>query len=163
MKRGEKTMLNNVSSPEERRLVILRGIDQDLTNLEIAEKMDIRIGVVKRDLKAMKYVRDPELIQAYTDKKKRALKIRQKPANERNERFKLMTGMTFQKKNFENMVSYYRPELIKILRSKDENAAIMGLSKSVQRTLVRNEIIDGFTHSRQISFKARNYLPLASD
>jgi hypothetical protein len=92
MKRGEKTMLNNVSSPEERRLVILRGIDQDLTNLEIAEKMDIRIGVVKRDLKAMKYVRDPELIQAYTDKKKRALKIRQKPANERNERFKQNLG-----------------------------------------------------------------------
>jgi hypothetical protein len=162
MKRGEK-MLNNVGSPEERRLVILRGIGQDLTNLEIAEKMDIRIGVVKRDLQAMKYVRDPELIQAYSDKKKRALKIRQKPAKERNERFKLMTGLTFQKKNFENMVSYYRPELIKILRSKDENAAIMGLSKSVQRTLVRNEIIDGFTHRRQISFKARNYLPLASD
>jgi hypothetical protein len=162
MKRGEK-MLNNVGSPEERRLVILRGIGQDLTNLEIAEKMDIRIGVVKRDLQAMKYVRDPELIQAYSDKKKRALKIRQKPSKERNERFKLMTGMTFQKKNFENMVSYYRPELIKILRSKDENAAIMGLSKSVQRTLVRNEIIDGFTHRRQISFKARNYLPLASD
>jgi hypothetical protein len=156
-------MLNYVGSPEERRLVILRGIDQDLTNLEIATKMDIRIGVVKRDLKAMKYIKDPELIQAYTDKKKRALKAKQAPSNVRNKRFKLMTGMTFQEKNFENMVSYYRPELTKILRSKDENTAIMGLSKSVQRTLARNEIIDGFTHSRQISSKARNYLPLASD
>ena len=162
MKRGEKT-LNNFNSPEARRLVILSGIDQDLTNLEIATKMDIRIGVVKRDLKAMKYIRDPELKQAYTDKKRRALASKQSLVNVRNERFKLMTGITFKKKNFENMVSYYRPELIKILRSKDENAAIMGLSKSVQRTLARNEITDGFTNRRKISFKARYYLPLASD
>jgi transposase len=154
-------MLNSASSPEERRLVILSGLGQDLTNLEIATKMGVKISVVKKDLRAMKYNRDSDLKQAYTDKEKRALKIRQKPAKERNERFKLMTGMTFQKKNFENMVNYYRPELIKILRSKDENAAIMRLPKNVQRTLTRNEITDGLTNKRQISSKARDYLPLA--
>jgi transposase len=156
-------MLNNVNSPEERRLVILSGIGQDLTSLEIATKMGVKISTVKNDLRAMKYNRDSDLKKAYTDMKKRALKIRQKPAKVRNERFKLMTGMTFQEKNFENMVNYYRPELIKILRSKDENAAIMGLPKSVQRTLTRNDITDGLTNRRQISSKARNYLPLASD
>jgi hypothetical protein len=159
----EKIMQNNVNSPEARRLVILRGIDQDLTNLEIAEKMGVNINVVKSDLKGMKYTRDPDLKQAYTDKKIRALTAKKARAHVRNKKFKLMTGMTFQEKNFENMVHYYRSELIKILKSKDENEAIMALPKSVQRTLSRNEIINGFTNSRQISSKARNYLPLASD
>jgi hypothetical protein len=156
-------MLNIVSSPEARRLVILEGIGQDLTNLEIATKMGVKIHMIKSDLRVMKYHRDSELKQAYTDKKIRAIASKQAIVNMRNDKFKRMTGMTFQKKNFENMVSYYRPELIKILRSKDENTAIMSLPKSVQRTLARNKIIDGFTHSRQISSKARNYLPLASD
>jgi hypothetical protein len=111
----------------------------------------------------MKYIKDPDLKQAYEDKKIRALKAKQAASIVRNKRFKLMTGMTFQEKNFENMVSYYRPELIKILNSKDENAAIMGLSKSVQNTLARNEIINGLTNRRQISSNARNYLPLARD
>lgn len=156
-------MLNNICSPEERRLVILEGIGQDLTNVEIAAKMGVQIHVVRSDLKGMNYSRDPDLKQAYTDKKIRALASKQAIVNVRNERFKLMTGMTFQKKNFENMVSYYRPELIKILGSADENTAIMGLPKSVQRTLARNEITDGLTNRRQISSKARDYLPLAHD
>ena len=163
MKRVEKTMQNNVRSPEERRIVILRGIGQDLTSLEIAAKMDVKISIVKSDLKAMKYHRDPELKQAYTDKKMRALASKQALVNGRNERFKIMTGMTFQEKNFENMVTYYRPELIKILRSKDENAEIIGLPKSVQRTLTRNKITNGLTHRRQISSSAREYLPLARE
>jgi hypothetical protein len=156
-------MIKNVPSPEARRLLILRGIDLDLTSLEIAIKMGVKSGMIKRDLMEMKFKRDPELIQAYTDKKNRALASRQKPAKMRNARFKRMTGMTFQEKNFENMVNYYRPELIKILGSKDENIAIMGLPKSVQRSLTRNEIIKGHKKCRQISSKARNYLPLPSD
>ena len=156
-------MLNNICSPEERRLVILEGIGQDLTNVEIAAKMGVQIHVVRSDLKGMNYSRDPDLKQAYTDKKIRALKTRQAPAKLRNKRFKLMTGMTFQEKNFENMVYHYRPELIEILGSEDEALAIMGLSTSIQKTLTRNKIIDGFTHSRQISSKARDYLPIARD
>jgi hypothetical protein len=111
----------------------------------------------------MKYIKDPDLKQAYEDKKIRALKAKQAASIVRNKRFELMTGMTFQEKNFENMVSYYRPELIKVLRSKDENAAIMGLSKSVQKTLTRNEITDGLTNRRRISSKARILLPLVHD
>jgi len=156
-------MLKNVSSPEDRRLVILRGIGQDLTSLEIATKMGVKLGRIKSDLKAMKYHRDPGLKQAYTDKKIRALASKQAHVNVRNERFKLMTGMTFQEKNFDNMVNYYRPELIKILGSKDEALAIMGLPKSVQKTLSRNEIINGLKFSRKVSSKARDYLPRARD
>ena len=154
-------MLNNVCSPEERRLGILEGIGQDLTSLEIATKMGVKIHIVKKDLKAMKYSRDSKLKQAYIDKKIRAIASKQARVNVRNERFKSMTGLTFQEKNFENMVFYYRPELIEILGSEDEALAIMGLSKSVQRTLARNKIIDGLKFSRQISSKARDYLPRA--
>lgn len=152
-------MLNSFHSPEERRPVILRGIGQDLTSSEIATKMGVRINVVKSDLRTMRFNRDPGLRQAYADKKTHALTSRQARVNVRDERFKLMTGMTFKKKNFENMVHYYRHELIKILRSDDENAAIMDLPKSVQRTLARNEITDGLTNRRQISSKALDYLP----
>jgi len=156
-------MLNNVSSPEARRLDILSGIDQDLTNLEIATKMGVKIHVVKSDLKGMKYNRDLALKQAYTDKKIRAIASKQAIVNVRNEKFKSMTGKTFQEKNFENMVYFYRPELIKILGSEDETIAIMVLPKSVQRTLARNKIINGLKFNRQISSKARNYLPLMHD
>jgi hypothetical protein len=158
-----KKMLNNISNPEARRLVILRGIDQDLTNLEIATKMGVKIHIVKSDLRAMKFNRDSELKQAYTDKKIRAIASKQAIVNVRNEKFKSMTGKTFQEKNFENMVYFYRPELIKILGSEDETIAIMGLPTSIQRTLARNEIINGLKFNRQISSKARNYLPLVYD
>jgi hypothetical protein len=148
-------MLNNVISPEERRLVILEGIGQDLTNVEIAAKMGVKIGRIKSDLRAMKYHKDSELKQAYTDKKIRAIASKQAIVK----KFKSMTGMTFQEKNFENMVYYYRPELIEILGSEDEAIAIMGLPTSVQRTLARNKIINGLKFNRQISSKARDYLP----
>lgn len=141
--------------------MILSGIDQDLTSLEIAEKMGVKIGRIKSDLKAMKYHRDPELKQAYMEKKIRSLASKQTLVNVRNERFKLMTGMTFQEKNFENMVNYYLPELIKIIGSKDENAGIMRLPKNVQRALTRNEIIIGHKKWRQISSKARDQLQRA--
>jgi hypothetical protein len=158
--RSEKEkMLNNVISPEERRLVILEGIGQDLTNVEIAAKMGVKIWRIKSDLRAMKYHKDSELKQAYTDKKIRAIASKQAIVNVRNEKFKSMTGMTFQEKNFENMVYYYRPELIEILGSEDEAIAIMGLPTSVQRTLARNKIINGLKFNRQISSKACDYLP----
>lgn len=156
-------MLNNVSSPEARRLVILEGIGQDLTNLEIATKMGVKIRMIKSDLRAMKYRRDSELKQAYTDKKIRAIASKQAIVNVRDEKFKSMTGKTFQEKNFENMVYFYRPELIKILGSEDETIAIMGLPTSIQRILARNKIINGLKFNRQISSKARDSLPRVRD
>ena len=161
-KTGVKSMLNNVRSPEERQLGILSGIGQDLTSLEIATKLGVRISIIKKDLKVMRYNRDYEiraqLKQAYKDKKIRAIASKQAIANARGEKFKRMTGMTFQEKNFDNMVDYYRPELLKIIGSADEQVAIIDLPKSVQRTLVRNKIIGGLKFGRQISSKARHYL-----
>ena len=151
-------MLTNVRSPEERRLVILSGIGQDHSSLEIAAELGVKSWVVNSDLRAMRYHRDPELRKAYMDQEVRALASRQKLVNVGNEKFKHMTGMTFQEKNFENMVNYYRPELIKVLKSEDEEAAITGLPRSVQRTLARNEITNGVRRRRRVSSRACDYL-----
>ena len=157
--KGEKTMSNNINETEDRRLMILKGIGQDLNVLEIATKLGVNRWIVSKDLRTMRYNRDPELIKAYKDRAARALANRQSFTKVRDERFHLMTGMTFQEKNFENMISFYTPELMKILSSKKEYVAIMGLSKGVQRTLVHNEIIAGRKYRRRISSKARSFLP----
>jgi hypothetical protein len=75
-----------------------------------------------------------------------------------------MTGMSFQEKNFENMINFYRPELIKIIMSQDENMAISSLSKNIQKVFTNNKIISGGARTvgvdkRKISSKARGYLP----
>lgn len=155
----EEKMLNNIREPEERRQMILKGISQDLNNLEIATQMGVNRWIVMRDLRSMKFTKDPELKQAYLDQEKRLVASKLSMNNVRDDRFHHMTGMTITEKNFENMVNFYRPELMKILESKDEYIAITNLSKSVQRTLVHNEIIAGRKYRRQISSKARGYLP----
>jgi hypothetical protein len=66
----EKTMTNTFS-PEERRLMILRGIQQDHTHIQIAAEMGVGKWTVLNDLKAMSHNRDPELKQAYVDKEMR--------------------------------------------------------------------------------------------
>ena len=155
-------MINNALSQDQRRLAIIRGIDQDLSNNEIAKEMGVNIKIIMSDLMKMKYKRDPKLIQAYREKKIRTQTLINKPARIRNARFKNMTGMTFQEKNFENMISFYRSELMKILKSKNESKAIMNLPKNVQRSLKRNGIIDGQKKMRKISSKAREYLSHSS-
>lgn len=157
--KGEKTMSNNINETEDRRLMILKGIGQDLNIWEIAAKLGVNRWIVSKDLRTMRYNRDPELIKAYKDRAARALANRQSFTKVRDERFHIMTGMTFQEKNFENMISFYTPELMKILSSKKEYVAIMDLSKGVQRTLVHNEIIAGRKYRRRISSKARSFLP----
>ncbi|MBN1683568.1 hypothetical protein JW865_08470 [Candidatus Bathyarchaeota archaeon] len=151
-------MINEISSPEERRMMILEGIDQDLTPLEIAEKMGVDRWRVLKDIKYMKYNRDSELKQAYIDRESRLLKKKQLISNAREKRFHLMTGKTIQEKTFENMINYYKPELNLIMGSKKEYLAIMKLDKSIQRVLKHNEIITGRRDRRQISKKARGFL-----
>jgi hypothetical protein len=151
-------MSNNNQEPEERRKVILDGINSDLNSQEIATQLGVNMRVVIRDLRAMKYNRDPALKQAYLEQEARLVAGRLVLTNVKDDKFRRMTGMSFQEKSFENMVDYYTPELTKILESKDQYVAIMNLSKSVQRTMTHNEIIAGRKYRRQISPKARVYL-----
>ena len=151
-------MTNDAISPEERRLLILKGINQDHTSTEIATEMGVRKWIVLNDLRAMKYAKDPELKQAYLDKETRANTNRQTQINLRDERFRHMTGKTFQEKNFENMVNYYKSELQAIYKSRDERVAISCLSKNVRKTLKHNEITTGHGSREHLSGKARDLL-----
>ncbi|MBN1683297.1 hypothetical protein JW865_07075 [Candidatus Bathyarchaeota archaeon] len=151
-------MMNEISDPEERRIIIIKGINQDLTSLEIARKIGVNKWQVMKDIKAMKYNKDPDLRQAYIDRESRLLKKKQSKNNLREKKFINMTGKTIQEKTFENMINYYKPELNLIIGSKKEYLAIMKLDKSIQRVLKHNEIIDGGRDRRQISKKAREYL-----
>ena len=45
--------------------MILRGINQDHTSIQIADEMGVKKWIVINDLRAMKYNKDPELKQAY--------------------------------------------------------------------------------------------------
>jgi spore germination protein YaaH len=149
--------IQNINA-EERRLMILRGIGQDHTTIEIAAEMGVRKWMVLNDLRAMNYSRDPELKQAYLDKETRAHAGKQSLVNIRDERFHNMTGMTFQEKNFENMINYYKAELDLIYKSKDEFTAITGLSGDIRKTLKRNDILTGHRGKIQLTAKARDYL-----
>ena len=151
-------MTNQNMNADERRLMILKGIDLDHSTIEIAAEMGVRKWMVLNDLRAMNYSRDPELKQAYIDKETRAQAGQLSVTNQRNERFLKMTGKTFQEKNFENMISYYRAELDTIYKSKDEFVAITHLSDGTRKTLKRNEILTGYRRRIQLSEKARSFL-----
>jgi hypothetical protein len=146
-------------SAEDRRFLILKGIGEGLSYLEIATGMGVDRFQIMRDIRSMHYNRDPELKQAQFDRDKRVVTGKASLSKVGEERFYSMLGMSVQEKNFQNMMSFYRPELVKILQSGDEGVAIMGLAKSVQKILVHNEIIGGRKSSRQISHKAREALP----
>jgi len=72
-----------------------------------------------------------------------------------------MTGMTFKEKSFNNMMSYYKPELSKILKSENEYDAIRELSKSVRKTLKKNGIIARVQKNSGLTRRARTYLSRA--
>jgi len=155
-------MTNNISSPEERRLIILRGIGNDHTTIEIAAEIGVGRWIILNDLRAMKYNKDPELKQAYLDKETRVQANTQSQISHRDDRFQHMTGMTFQEKNFQNMINYYKAELQRIYESPDECTAITGLSSNVRKTLKRNNITTGHGKKNQLTVKARDYLCLSN-
>lgn len=156
--KDKNTMINHTISAEERRLIILRGIQQDHTNIEIAAEMGVGKWTVLNDLRAMSYSKDPELKQAYEDKETRLHTSKESVTNIRDEKFLKMTGMTFQEKNFRNMINYYKAELQFIYKSKDECTAITGLSTDIRKTLKRNDILTGNRGRIQLTDKARDYL-----
>ena len=118
------------------------------------------------DLRYMKYNGDPELKQAQMTRdkiraEKRSHIVREKTHVKQNERFQRMMGMTIQEKTFRNMIDFYKPELLKILRSSDQNAAIMKLSRSVRKTLILNGVIAYERNHREIASDALEYLAIA--
>lgn len=138
--------------------MILRGIQQDHTSIQIAEEMGVGKWTVLNDIKAMSRNRDSELKQAYLDKSTRLHANSVSVTNIRDAKFLVMTGLTFQEKNFQNMIDYYKAELQLIFKSKDEQTAITGLSTDIRKTLRRNDILTGHRGRVKLTDKARDYL-----
>jgi hypothetical protein len=155
--RREK-MSNEVREPEERRLAILKGIGQDFNILDIASQLGVNKFLIMSDLRYMRHIKDFGLKQANEDRFACRLANKLSLKKISNEKIRLMIGMTIEEKNFENVVNFYRSELMKILESKNEELAIKGLSKSVRKTFENNEIIDWRKNNHLISQKARAYL-----
>lgn len=156
-------MSNFIRERQERRPIILRGISQDLEHSEIATKLGVNRRVVLNDLKIMRYKGDPELKQArraqeQIREKYQSVSTGDKVHTRQNERFLRMTGMTLQEKSFRNMIDFNRQELMKVLNSEDQNAAIFKLPKSIRRILMHNGIITKGWHNREITTHAREYL-----
>ena len=106
---------------------------------------------------------DLGLIQAEKDqvlvREKKALLItKEKRHFKQNERFLGMTGITLQEKSFRNMIDFNKYELLKILKSEDQHAAIIKLPASIRKTLKKNGIITKRWQDNEITIKTRDYL-----
>jgi len=151
---------------EERRPIIIKGIRRDLNYSEIAAQAGVNRWVILSDLRYMKYNGDPDFKQAQIARnkiraEKRSHIAREKTHVKQDERFQRMMGMTIQEKTFRNMIDFYKPELLKILRSSDQNAAIMKLSRNVRKTLILNGVITYGRNHREIASDALEYLAIA--
>ena len=149
-------MSNFTHLGRKRRQIILKGISQGLKYSEIAAQLGVNRWTILNHIKYMKKNRDPELKQAQKTQeqifaKKHSVFTSEKKYVRQNKRFLNMTGMTLQEKTFRNMINFYKPELIKILSSRDQHGAIMKLPKSIRRTLIHNEIIVNKRNNREIS------------
>ena len=140
-----------------RRQALLNGIKQNLNYNEIAAQLGIRRGELIADVKAMRRSRDPDFFKAQRVGLAKNSKEKQSVSKKRDENFYDMTGMTFHEKSFQNMVYFYKPELMAILGSEDHEAAIRKLPKSTRRTLIHNGILNK-RNSTEITQKARNQL-----
>jgi len=158
-------MLENISARNERRLIILEGISQDLGHSEISAQLGSNRWVVRSDIKYMQRNDDLGLRLAKEDqaliREEKVLLLTEETRHfKQNQRFQSMTGITLQEKSFRNMIDYNRHELINILRSEDQNAEIFKLSKSIQRTLKKNGIITKRWKDSEITERAQEYLTI---
>jgi hypothetical protein len=156
-------MLENTIAREKRRLIILKGISQDLKNSEISAQLEANRWVVMGEIKFMRRNGDlglkrAEKAQVQVRKKKVLLFTKGKTHFKQNERFLGMTGISLQEKSFRNMIDFNKYELLKILKSEDQHAAIIKLPKSIQKTLKKNGIITKRWQDNEITIKTRDYL-----
>ena len=147
---------------DERRQVILKGIRLDRSITKIAAELGVRRWTVLNEIRVMRHANDPELKLAYNEKEESTRISTQHKINKRNERFLKMTGMTFQEKNFLNMLNFYKSELKSVHKPDDENRIITSLSTNIRKTLRRNSIITNVGGKTRLTEMARNYLDLNS-
>jgi hypothetical protein len=159
----EIPLLVNAVARKRRRLIILRGISQDLKHSEISAQLGANRWVIMSDIKFMRRTGDlglekAEAAQVQAREKKVLLFTKEKSNFKQNERFLGMTGITLQEKSFRNMIDFNKHELLEILKSKNQHTAIIKLPKSIQKTLKRNGIITKRWQDNEITELAQEYL-----
>jgi len=105
-------------------------------------------------------LKQAEKAQVQVREKKVLLLTREKKHFKQNERFLSMTGMTLQEKSFRNMIDFNKHELLKILKSEDQHAAIIKLPTSIRKTLKKNGIITKRWQDNEITERAQEYLTI---
>ena len=123
-----------------KRNAILEGISQNISVVDISRHTGTTRREVVRIIRAMRRNKDPELREA-EDVAEAENNSRLNTSQKLDNKFYEMTGLTFQEKTFQNMVAFYRPELISIVNTRDQDTAIRKLPTSVRKTLVRNNIL----------------------
>ncbi len=134
-------ILKNILEEKHRKQEILDGISQNLSYRQIAYNIGIRRRALIRDINAMRRTRDPELLDAQRVAENRIDEEKKAASKTREKKFYDMTGMTLIEKSFQNMVNFYKPELIHIINSDDQIAAVRKLPTSVRKTLTKNNIL----------------------
>jgi hypothetical protein len=141
-----------------RRLSILKGISHGSNAPAIALELGIATSVVKHEIQVMRYLRDEGLKEAEKVAFELPVNKPRTAAIAGSKRFLEMTGLTFQEKTFRNMVEFYKPELLGVIRAANQYEALMRLPKSVLKTLRNNEIINHERKNLVITAKARSQL-----
>ena len=158
-------MLEINSARKKRRLIILKGINQDIKHSEISVQLGAKRWVIKNDIKFMRRngdlgLQQAEKAQAQVREKKVSLLEKEKKHFKQNERFQRITGITLKEKSFRNMIDFNKHELLKILKSEDQHVAIIKLSKSIRKTLKKNGIITKKWQDNEITPRAEEYLTI---
>ena len=151
-------MSNKIQEREARRLDVIDCIRSGFSNTMIARRLEVPLWTILGDLKRMQHNRNSKLKDAYKYAREKALVKKQLSANLPDKKFHRMTGMTFQEKTRNNMMSFYRPELKKILKSENQGDAIRELPNSVRKTMKRNGLITSGWKYLQITDYARSIL-----
>jgi hypothetical protein len=149
-------MLEINSARKKRRLIILKGINQDIKHSEISVQLGAKRWVIKNDIKFMRRngdlgLQQAEKAQAQVREKKVSLLEKEKKHFKQNERFQRITGITLKEKSFRNMIDFNKHELLKILKSEDQHVAII---------LKKNGIITKKWQDNEITPRAEEYLTI---
>jgi hypothetical protein len=149
--------MKNESIQENQRQVILDGISQNVGYTELASQMGISRRKVIREVKTLRRRRDPDLFEAQRAAKARVDEEKLSASRRRDERFFNMTGMTIHEKSYQNMVQFYKPEILSILESENQEAAVSEIPQRVRKILRKYDILTGRGYP-EISQRAQEQL-----
>jgi hypothetical protein len=149
--------MKNESILESHRHVILDGISQNVGYTELASQLGVSRRKVIREVKTLRRRRDPELFEAKRAAKVRVDEEKLSVSRKREERFFRMTVMTIHEKSYQNMVQFYKPEILSILESEKQEAAVSEIPQRVRKILRKYNILTGRSFP-EISQRAQDQL-----